>query len=178
LSVGGLARHARSFVAVVFSAGVTAPSAHAIAYARSAHHAALAEWGLLAGDMPVSWYLDHRNAVEAAALQLRSGPDRRDEMASSPTAEEDHGAERLARLNERLAEPAGADGSTESLPAFCDDPLVELDADAKPPLLEALVAASSRRQVILLTGDPDVAEWARVEALTGEVGLVEAAPVR
>jgi hypothetical protein len=147
-----------------------------VAHAASAHRAAIAEWGLLAGDIPVSWYLEHRNEVETAALRLRSGPDRRHQLGDA--VDDDQAAERLARLSEHLSEPVGPDGPSESLPVICDDPLVELHTEAKPPLMEALVAASSRRQVILLTGDPEVAEWARVEALTGEVGLVEAAPVR
>ena len=33
--------------------------------------------------------------------------------------------------------------------------------------------ASANQQVIYLTEDPDVASWARVEALTGQLAIVE-----
>ena len=149
-----------------------------VAHADSALRGAVAEWELLAGDVTVAWYLDHREAVEESALRLFSRNDRRSPMSLALPHPQDDEVEQLARLKDRLAEPAGDGGPIESLPVICDDPLVKLGPERKPQLLEALVDASTRRQVILLTGDPDVAAWARVEALTGEVGLVEAAPVR
>ena len=47
-----------------------------------------------------------------------------------------------------------------------------------PELLELLMKASPDQQVIYLTDDPDVAEWARVEALTGAMSIVEPTPTR
>ena len=43
----------------------------------------------------------------------------------------------------------------------------------KPELLELLMKASADQQVIYLTQDEDVASWARVEALTGAMSVVE-----
>ncbi|HEY5153296.1 MAG TPA: hypothetical protein VIJ47_01085, partial [Acidimicrobiales bacterium] len=70
----------------------------------------------------------------------------------------------------------GAGG--ESFPLLVDDALADIDPASKPQLLEMLVKASARQQVIYLTEDEDVAAWARVEAMTGALGLVEPAPAR
>ncbi len=144
--------------------------------AAAAHRAALAEWELLAGDVELTWALAHRDEIKEAARRLRANATRENPMALTLSPAEEGTAEHLARLRSRLAltQPQ----SPESLPMFCDDPLIELRQEVKPSILEELVRASEDRQVVLLTGDPDVAAWARVEALTGEVGLVEAAPVR
>ena len=57
-----------------------------------------------------------------------------------------------------------------------DDPFLALDASVKPALLELLSRSAGSPQVIFLTNDPDVLTWARLEALTGEIGILEAAP--
>ena len=64
----------------------------------------------------------------------------------------------------------------ESLPLLLDDPFLALDASVKPALLELLSRSAGSPQVLLLTNDPDVLTWARLEALTGEIGILEAAP--
>ena len=46
----------------------------------------------------------------------------------------------------------------------------------KPPLLELLGRSSGNPQIIFLTEDEDVASWARLEALTGELAIVEPTP--
>lgn len=46
----------------------------------------------------------------------------------------------------------------------------------KPFLLELLGRSAGEPQIVFLTGDEDVASWARLEALTGEVALIEPAP--
>ena len=51
--------------------------------------------------------------------------------------------------------------------------MVDVDPAIKPDLLELLTKASNNQQVIYLTEDPDVAAWARVEALTGQLSIVE-----
>jgi hypothetical protein len=56
---------------------------------------------------------------------------------------------------------------------FLDDPFAHIEPKAKPSLLEQLVAASRNQQVIYLTEDADVVEWARVESMTGDVAIIE-----
>ena len=46
----------------------------------------------------------------------------------------------------------------------------------KPALLELLRRTAGTPQVILLTDDEDVASWARLEALTGELTVLEPSP--
>ena len=146
--------------------------------AAAAHRAAMAEWGLLAGIISVDWAIAHRDDVREAAVRHREGDARRNKMAASQSPVEESAVEPLARLRDSLGVRSIGRSTEESLPLICDDPLVDLPASAKAPLLEELLAASKVRQVVFLTGDDEVAGWARVEALTDEIGLVEGAPVR
>ena len=57
-----------------------------------------------------------------------------------------------------------------------DDPFRDLDPSVKPLLLELLGRSAGEPQIVFLTEDEDVASWARLEALTGEVALIEPAP--
>ncbi len=146
--------------------------------AAAAHRAAMAEWGLLAGAITVEWAIAHRDEVRDAAERLREGEVRRNKLATSQPPVEEGAVEPLARLRDSLGVRSIGRSTEESLPLICDDPLVDLARTAKAPLLEELLEASKFRQVVFLTGDTEVADWARVEALTGEIGLVEGAPVR
>jgi hypothetical protein len=69
-------------------------------------------------------------------------------------------------------------GARESLPLFLDEPFGPVEASAKADLLALLLDASSHQQIVLLTDDEATLAWARLEAMTGAVGVVEpAAPV-
>jgi hypothetical protein len=57
-----------------------------------------------------------------------------------------------------------------------DDPFRDLDPSVKPLLLELLGRSAGDPQIVFLTEDEHVASWARLEALTGEVALIEPAP--
>ena len=73
----------------------------------------------------------------------------------------------------RLAELRRLGGGGESCPLLLDDPFAELDRSAKPALLELLSHASGSPQLVYLTDDEDVASWARLEALTGALSIIE-----
>ena len=45
--------------------------------------------------------------------------------------------------------------------------------EARPAVLELLTHAAESVQVIYLTNDEDVASWARLEALTGALSIIE-----
>ena len=47
-----------------------------------------------------------------------------------------------------------------------------------PAMLEVLVRSSEHQQIILLTESDTVAGWARVEAMTGAIGIIEPTPDR
>ena len=57
-----------------------------------------------------------------------------------------------------------------------DDPFVELEPGLKPSLLELLGHGAASPQLIFLTADEDVASWARLEALTGALSIIEPTP--
>ncbi len=128
-------------------------------------------WHELAGDVEVDWALAHREEIEAgaslrrrlAALELIS--------STVPDAGDDEAGELAGALVEALVRTrhAGAEG----LPLVLDDPFGAVDGSLKPLLLELVGQASRDQQVILLTSDDEVASWARLEALTGELGVVE-----
>jgi hypothetical protein len=137
------------------------------------HRAALAEWRVLVGDIPVAWAIEHRSAIRRQAAQLRAA------VAAPapgvvPTAE-DNRAELAHTLLARLSRLKSLGAGGESFPLLLDDALVDVEPAAKPELLELLTKASGNQQVIYLTEDRDVAAWARVEALTGQLAIVEPA---
>ncbi|HMQ26144.1 MAG TPA: hypothetical protein PKA98_09160, partial [Acidimicrobiales bacterium] len=73
----------------------------------------------------------------------------------------------------RLAQLRTVGPRRESFPLVLDDPFIELDASVKPSLLELLGRAATNQQIIYLTEDDDVASWAKIEALTGDLAVLE-----
>jgi len=142
------------------------------------HRAALAEWRVLVGDIPVSWALDHATEIRQQAAQLRDTVGVRNPMAMVMSRDEETAAELAHGLLQRLVQLRTLGSRNESFPLLLDDALAAVDPDVKPELLELLMKASAHQQVIYLTEDPDVAEWARVEALTGTMSIVEPTPAR
>jgi hypothetical protein len=150
-----------------------------LSQAAEAQREAAEAWQKMAGDVPVDWALDHREDIVSAA-RVRA---RAENPAIGNGPSEDLGSVLAEELVVRLAEARRLGTSGESFPLVLDDPFVNFDSSVKPALLELLVDASHRQQVIMLTEDPDVAAWARLETLTGAVAVVEpsggsAAPAR
>jgi hypothetical protein len=138
-----------------------------------ARRSALAQWQQLAGDIPVDWALANREEIEEAA-RLRREVDALGALSATAPDVSDEVTNDLAHvLVTRLAEVRSVGG--EGIPLVLDDPFHGLDPAVKPLLLELLGRSSGDPQVIFLTEDEDVASWARLEALTGEVALVEPA---
>jgi hypothetical protein len=139
-----------------------------------ARRQALAEWQQLAGDIPVDWALANRQEVEEAA-RLRHEVDVLGSISSTPPDVSNDLTGELAHvLVTRLAEVRAVGG--EGMPLLLDDPFQQLDPSVKPLLLELLGRSAGEPQIVFLTEDEDVASWARLEALTGEVALIEPAP--
>ena len=97
----------------------------------------------------------------------------RNPMAITMSREEESEAELAHALLQRLVTLKSIGAGGESFPLLLDDVLAEVDPRMKPELLELLMKASADQQVIYLTQDEDVASWARVEALTGAMSVVE-----
>jgi len=143
------------------------------------HRAALAEWRVLVGDVPIEWAVEHRREIREQAVRLREavGGTTRPTMSPIPRSD-DNRAELAHVLLERLQRLKTIGAGGESFPLLIDDALVDVESASKATLLELLMKASANQQVIYLTEDPDVASWARVEAMTGQVSIVEPAEDR
>jgi hypothetical protein len=139
-----------------------------------ARRQALAEWQQLAGDIPVEWALANREEIQEAA-RLRREVDVLGSISTTvPDVSNDLTGELAHVLVTRLAEARAVGG--EGMPLLLDDPFQQLAPSVKPLLLELLGRSAGEPQIVFLTEDEDVASWARLEALTGEVALIEPAP--
>lgn len=134
---------------------------------------ALAEWQQLAGDIPVEWALANRDEIEAAA-GLRRGTDALGALTTPPGHPEDDTSGLSHALITRLAEARALGG--EGLPLLFDDAFHHLEPTVKLLLLELLGRAAGDPQIIFLTEDDDVTAWARLEAMAGDVALIEPIP--
>jgi hypothetical protein len=134
------------------------------------HRAALAQWKLIAGEATVDWALDHRKEIREAARQART----RLGVVAPSTPDSSVGLDDIAEgLNAKLREVAKLGPGGESFPVILDDPFLDVPADCKGDALELVARSSKAQQIIYLTADPDVAAWARVEAMTGEMAIIE-----
>lgn len=138
------------------------------------HRDATQRWAALAGDVDVEWAAERRGEITTAARLRQSvrpaGPVDDSDSSSEDTATIAHAV--VTRLSElrRLGETA------ESFPALLDEPFAHVDSGVLPALLEILVQSSEHQQIILLTESPTVASWARVEAMTAAIGIIEPTP--
>jgi hypothetical protein len=138
------------------------------------NRAASAAWRELAGDIPVDWAVEHHEEITAAA-RVRIDITTHATMAAEDQSIDDDTTDLARVLVSRLAELRHLGRGRESYPLVLDDPFADLDRSAKPALLELLSHTSGSPQLVYLTEDEDVASWARLEALTGALSVVEPA---
>jgi hypothetical protein len=144
----------------------------AAAHCRTATEA----WHALAGDVAPMWALDHYEEIASAAAARREIDLRARTTLHVDLRGLDSGAGDPARvLVDRITEVSHLGEGGESYPLILDDPFVGVDAGARPAVLELLAHAASSVQLIYLTGDEAVASWARLEALTGALAIIEPA---
>lgn len=129
-------------------------------------------WRALAGEIPVEWALEHHEEI-AGAARVHVDITTHAQVAAEPSSVGDDTTDLARVLVSRLAELRRMGGGVESLPLILDDPLADLDRGAKPALLELLSHTSGSPQLVYLTDDEDVASWARLEALTGALSIIE-----
>jgi hypothetical protein len=140
------------------------------------HRAAAKRWVEVAGDVSVDWALEHHEQI-AAAARLRNDMRTLGAMsATAPDVDDDHNAALAQALVARLANVRTLGRTNEGFPFILDDPFADLDSTLKPAMLELLSRTAGSPQAILLTGDEDVASWARLEALAGELSILEPTP--
>jgi hypothetical protein len=140
--------------------------------ARDAREAA-ARWAALVGDVSLDWALEHQEEIRAAA-GIRSELQRLETLSGAATTVAQERTTDLAHaLVARLAtlRHLGADG--ESFPLVLDEPFTGITTAMKPALLELLLRSAGAPQLVFLTDDDEIASWARVEMLTGELTVLE-----
>lgn len=135
------------------------------------HRAAAQRWTQLAGDVSVTWALAHHEEIETAARLRRELAQVQQGGGAAPLDPE---AMALAQsLIGHLSRMRTVGAGSEAMPLILDDPFDGLDPSTKVTLMELLARSAGSPQVILLTGQDEVAAWARLEALTGDVAIVE-----
>lgn len=139
--------------------------------AADVHRAARSDWEQLVGPaVTTEWAMEHREEITAAA-RLRQ------DVTTSSAIGATGGGDLITRfaqaLNTRLTAVRGVGPRHQTLPLILDDTLTGVDPALKPPLLELLSKATVSQQVLFLTNDEDVTSWARLEAITGALSLIE-----
>jgi hypothetical protein len=139
--------------------------------AADVHRSARREWEQLVGPaVTTEWALEHRDEIIAAA-RLRQ------DVTGSSAVGVTGGGDLIARfaqaLDSRLTAVRGVGPRHQTLPLILDDTLQGIDGALKPPLLELLSKATVSQQVLFLTNDDDVTGWARLEAIAGNLALIE-----
>jgi len=148
-------------------------SRHRVISAANELETAKQAWHDMAGDVTVDWAFDYRDEIDRASALLADMASLAVPLATDEEIEDseigDLAHVLISRLNDvRMIGPAG-----ESLPLILDDPLLGLRREVKAPLLELLVRSSISQQIIFLTEDEDVIDWARLESMTGEISILE-----
>jgi len=122
-------------------------------------------WAELAGSIEPDVLIRERTRIEELASHLRMIDNELVENATESDREVLYGlASLLAELGRRF--PA------ERVPLLVDDLFASLVSGYHGVLRELLERASSRRQVILESGDTSIAQWAAAEAVAGNALLI------
>lgn len=139
------------------------------------HRQAAAQWFAIAGDVSLDWAMEHHAEI-AVAARLRDDVRNLGVMSSSAPGEHDLASDMAHAILGRMARARNLGDLGETFPLVIDEPFSELDPSLKPALLELMARSAGSPQVILLTADEEIASWARLEALTGEVSVLEPTP--
>lgn len=142
-----------------------------LAVAAEAREAADA-WHQLAGPVSPEFALDHRELVESLA-RINGGLEALHQVSATASHVDDGERAIAAALTARIAEARTAGPGGEPLPLVLDAPLDGLDRSRQAALLELLTTTAGCPQLIYLTADDDIASWARLEAMTGDVSVLE-----
>jgi len=131
---------------------------------------ATARWTALAGNVSMDWAIEHRGAIVAASATGRDLAPHDAEIAGEELTAAKHA------LQQQFAAVRCVGPGMENFPLLLDEPFTDLEPNVVAPLLETILEQSAHQQVLLLTDSADIAAWARLEAMTGALEVVEPAP--
>lgn len=131
------------------------------------------EWQDLVGDIDVQWAMERRAEIQAASRLRQHITALRSLSSSVPDLSDDDTVALAHGMVARIGDAGHEQGARP--PVVLDEPFVSLEPAVVPLLLELLPGLFGELQVILLTDDDAIASWARLEALAGELALVEPA---
>jgi hypothetical protein len=140
---------------------------------RGSGRGATAAWHAIAGDTDVHWAIDHRTEIQAAARLRQHIAALRSLSSSAPDLSDDEAVALAQAIVSQLTAATNSAGTRP--PVVLDETFDQLEPAVVPLLLELLPGLVGDLQVILLTEDEAIASWARLEALAGELALVEPA---
>jgi len=149
-----------------------------LAEASEQHRRALELWRGLAGDISPAWARAQRVEIEELAGRLRTHANHvsRGEWTAADGLPDIDPAELAHWLAARFTALRRVGPGGESMPLILDDPLLAVDAGVKQWILELIGRSAGSPQVVYLTADPEVAAWARLEAMAGHLAVLEPAP--
>jgi hypothetical protein len=130
-------------------------------------------WRDLAGDIDVQWAAERRTEIQAASRLRQHIAALRSLSSSVPDLSDDDAVALAQAIVSQLTNASHEQGTRP--PVVLDEPFIDLDPAVVPLLLELLPGLVGNLQVMLLTNDDAIASWARLEALAGELSLVEPA---
>ena len=134
------------------------------------HRQAAQRWHALAGEVDVNWAVANRAEITGAA-RLRA--DVQPFLTPEDPGSGDQTAAAAHAVLGRLEQLRSLGPGWESYPASRLVSFQGLDSGTLPAMLELLVRSSEHQQIILLSESATVSEWARVEAMTGAIGVIE-----
>lgn len=140
-------------------------------YRRSLEH-----WQGLAGDVTPEWAAAHREEISELAAKLASTRISTGEWSMAQGLPDIDPAELAHWLAARFTALRRVGPPGESMPLILDDPLIGVEAGVKQWILELIGRSAGSPQVVYLTADPEVAAWARLEAMAGHLAVLEPAP--
>ena len=135
-----------------------------------AQREAQTRWTALAGNVSVEWALEHRGAIVAASATGRDLSPADAEVAGEELTAATHA------LQQQFAAVRNVGPGMENFPLLLDEPFTDIEPSVIAPLLETILEQSAFQQVLLLTESEEISAWARLEAMTGALEVVEPAP--
>ncbi len=131
---------------------------------------AQSRWAVLAGGVSVEWAVAHRAQIVAASATGKDLSPHDTEAVGEQLGAATHA------IQQCFAAVRSVGSGMETFPLLLDEPFTDLDPGAVAPLLETILQQSAHQQVLLFTQSDAIASWARLEAMTGALEVVEPAP--